>query len=263
MTSTSGLGTTIDHPAIRSQRATSTAPRRTCRPRSTRRAGYCRRTCRTRRPTARPTRPTAPILIYAVHSDALPIYRVDDYAYTILAQRISTVAGVSQVDIAGQQHYAVHVQVNPAALAARGIGLEDVRNALSAATAQPAKGNLEGAHQTVTLDTNDQLFNAAAFRNVIVAYRNGAPVRVKDVGRRRRFVDQNARTGAWFNGKPAELLLIQRQAGANTIERRRPRSRRMMPAAAGSRFPPSVHVDLVSDRSLVHPRLRCMTCSSR
>ena len=105
--------------------------------------------------------------------------------------------GVSESRIFGQKPYAVHVQINPGALAARGIGLEEVRTALATATVNRPKGNLEGAHQTFTLDTNDQLFNAATFRNVIVTYRNGAPVRLKDVG---EVVDsvQNERIGAWF-----------------------------------------------------------------
>ena len=198
-------------------------------------------------PTYRKTNPAdRAILIYAVYSDALPLYRVDDYAYTIMAQRISQIAGVSQVDIAGQQQYAVHAQVNPTALASRGIGFEDVRNALSAATLEQAKGNLEGQNQTVTLDTNDQLFNAAAFANVIVAYRNGAPVRVRDVG---RAVDSStyARTGAWFNGRPAELLLVRRQAGANTLDVVN-QVKAQIPLLQAA-FPPSIHVDLVSDRS--------------
>src|SRR5215470_14589687 len=134
-------------------------------------------------PTYKKTNPAErAILIYAVTSDALPIYRVDDYAYTVLAQKLSTITGVSEVDIAGQQQYAVHVQVNPLALAERGIALEDVRNALAAATLNEPKGNLEGDRRVVALDTNDQLFDAKAFDNTIVAYRNGAPVRVKDIG---------------------------------------------------------------------------------
>ena len=92
-------------------------------------------------------------------SDALPISRVDDFAYTILAQKLSTVPGVSESRIFGQRPYAVHVQINPGALAARGIGLEDVRAALTATTLDRPKGTLEGAHQTYTLDANDQLFN--------------------------------------------------------------------------------------------------------
>ena len=134
-------------------------------------------------PTYKKTNPAdRPILIYAIHSDSMPIYKVDDYAFTIVAQKLSTVSGVAEVDIGGQQVYAPHVQVNPGALASRGIGLEDVHNALAAATLDEAKGNLEGVHQAFTIDTNDQLMTAQGYRNVIIAYRNGAPVRVKDIG---------------------------------------------------------------------------------
>src|SRR5215467_3734928 len=200
-------------------------------------------------PTYRKTNPAdRPVLIYAVHSDALPIQRVDDYAYTILAQKLSTVKGVSESRIFGQQPYAVRIQINPAALAARGIGLEDVRNALATTNINRPKGNLVGANQLVTLDTNDQLFNAAAYCKVIVAYRNGAPVRLDDVGDCFDAV-QNKRIGAWYFDTPAEGLAIQRQAGANTIE--------LVDTIKGviprleEAMPPSVKVDLVSDRSLV------------
>src|SRR5206468_2977894 len=117
-------------------------------------------------PTYRKTNPAdRPVLIYAVHSNAMPVYRIDDYAYTILAQKIATVKGVSESRIFGQKPFAVHVQVDPGELAARGIGLEDVRTALTTATVNRPKGNLEGSQRVVTLDTNDQLFNAAGFRN--------------------------------------------------------------------------------------------------
>src|SRR5215831_2749116 len=200
-------------------------------------------------PTYRKTNPAdRPVLIYAVHSDALPIYRVDDFAYTILAQKISTLKGVSEARIFGQRPYAPHIQVNPGALASRGIGLEDVRNALLTSTVNRPKGVLEGAHQTFTLDTNDQLFNAEAYRNIIVAYRNGAPVRLKDIG---NVVDsvQNERIGAWYFDTPAEVLAIQRQSGANTIELVES-IQKVLPQLEES-IPPSVKVDLVSDRSLV------------
>jgi hydrophobe/amphiphile efflux-1 (HAE1) family protein len=200
-------------------------------------------------PTYRKTNPAdRPVLIYAVFSHALPIYRVDDYAYTILAQKLSTVPGVSESRIFGQQPYAAHIQVNPGALAARGIGMEDVRNALVATTLDRPKGTLEGAKQTFTLDTNDQLYNAAQFGKVIVAYRNGAPVRVSDIG---QAVDgkQNNRIGAWFYDQPAEGLAIQRQAGANTNQLV-DTIRQEIPHILQS-FPPSIRVELVSDRSLV------------
>src|SRR6516225_3246066 len=200
-------------------------------------------------PTYRKTNPAdRPVLIYAVHSDALPIQRVDDYAYTILAQKLSTVKGVSESRIFGQQPYAVRIQINPAALAARGIGIEDVRNALATTNINRPKGNLVGANQLVTLDTNDQLFNAAAYCKVIVAYRNGAPVRLDDVGDCFDAV-QNKRIGAWYFDTPAEGLAIQRQAGANTIELV-DTIKEVIPRLEES-MPPSVKVDLVSDRSLV------------
>jgi len=200
-------------------------------------------------PTYRKTNPAdRPVLIYAVHSDSLPIYKVDDYAYTIVAQKLSTVNGVSESRIFGQKPYSVHVRINPAALAARGIGLEDVHTALTTATVNRPKGTLEGAHQTFTLDTNDQLFNADSFKNVIISYRNGAPVRLKDVA---EVIDatQNERIGAWYYDTPAEGLAIQRQAGANTIQLV-DTIKKWIPRLEES-IPPSVKIDLVSDRSLV------------
>jgi multidrug efflux pump subunit AcrB len=198
-------------------------------------------------PTYRKVNPAdRAILIYAAYSDDLPIYKVDDYAYTILAQKISAVSGVSQVLVAGQQDFAVRVQANPAALAARHISLEEVRQAIANATVNQAKGNLENEHQSITLDTNDQLFHAPAYRNIIVAYRNGAPVKLQDVS---TVIDatKSPRTGAWFNGKRGELLLIYRQPGANTVEVV-DHIKGMMPRLLAS-VPQAVHVDLVSDRS--------------
>ncbi|HXP04933.1 MAG TPA: efflux RND transporter permease subunit [Stellaceae bacterium] len=200
-------------------------------------------------PTYRKTNPAdRPVLIFAVHSDALPIYRVDDFAYTILAQKLSNVPGVSEARIFGQRPYSAHVQINPEVLASLGLGLEDVRNALIATTLNRPKGTLEGARQTFTLDANDQLFTAAQFNHVIIAYRNGAPVRIGDVGNAIDSV-QNARIGAWFFDEPAEGLAIQRQAGANTNQLV-DTIQALVPHILQS-FPPTIHVDLVSDRSLV------------
>jgi hydrophobe/amphiphile efflux-1 (HAE1) family protein len=200
-------------------------------------------------PTYRKTNPAdRPVLIYAVHSDGLPVYRIDDYAYTILAQKISTIDGVSESRIFGQKPYAVRVDVNPTALAARGISLEDVRAALAATTINRPKGTLEGAHQTIALDTNDQLLGAEGYRKVIVAYRNGAPVRLGDIARVTDSV-QNTRVGAWFEHKPAEGLAIQREAGANTIDLV-DKIKSMLPRLEAA-MPPSIKVDLVADRSLV------------
>ncbi|HJU15437.1 MAG TPA: efflux RND transporter permease subunit [Stellaceae bacterium] len=198
-------------------------------------------------PTYRKTNPTdRPVLIYAVHSDTLPVYRIDDYANTVLAERISMVPGVGQVFIFGQKPYAARVQVNPAALAAKGIGLEDVRNALVAATVNQPKGAIEGAHRVVTLDTNDQLLDAAQYRNVIIAYRDGAPVRIKDVGDAIDSI-QDTHLGGWYDNQPAEGIAILKAPGANTIALI-DEIKALMPKLEES-LPPSVHVDLMSDRS--------------
>ena len=200
-------------------------------------------------PTYRKVNPADfPIMIYAVHSDAVPDYRLDDYANTVLGERLSTVPGVGQVSIFGQKLYAARVQVNPAALAAHGIGLEDVRNALVNATVNEPKGAIEGADQVVALETNDQLFNADAYGNIIVAYRNGAPVRIKDVGNALNSV-QNARVGAWFNNKAAEGIAIQKAPGANTVALV-DTIKALMPKLEQS-IPPAVHVDLMLDRTQV------------
>jgi hydrophobe/amphiphile efflux-1 (HAE1) family protein len=198
-------------------------------------------------PTYRKVNPAdRAILIYAVHSDTMPIYRVDDYAYTILAQKLSTVSGVSQVDVAGQQRYAVRAQVNPDSLAARGIGLEDVRNALATTSIDQPKGNLENEHQSLTLDTNDQLFDARAFNRVIVAYRNGSPVRLADVGQAIDSVELS-RVAAWYNDKNAEILMVHREAGSNTVETVA-RINAMMDQLRAS-IPATIKVDPVSDRT--------------
>ena len=200
-------------------------------------------------PTYRKVNPADfPILIYAVHSDAVPEYRLDDYANTVLAQRLSTVPGVGQVFIFGQKPYAARVQVNPAALAAHNIGLEDVRNALAAGTVNLPKGSIEGAHEMVAIETNDQLFDAAAYGNLIIAYRNGAPVRLKDIGEVVNSV-QNTRVGAWYNNLTAEGIAIQKAPGANTIALV-DTIKALMPKLQQS-IPPSVHVDLMVDRTQV------------
>ncbi len=198
-------------------------------------------------PTYRKTNPAErAILIYAVYSDAMPLYQIDAYANVILAQSLSTVPGVGQVDIAGQQLPAIHVRVDPQALASRGLSLAQVQTALSNATLDSPKGNLEGPQQQFTLDTNDQLFDPNDFRQIILAYQNGAPVKVGDVA---SVINSsvNPRTGAWFNDKPSELLLIRREAGANTLQVV-DQIKSILPGLLQS-IPPSVHVDLVSDRS--------------
>jgi hydrophobe/amphiphile efflux-1 (HAE1) family protein len=198
-------------------------------------------------PTYRETNPAErPVLIYAVHSDAIPEYQLDTYANTVLAESLSTIPGVGYVVIAGEQQPAVTVQVDPGALASLGLSMSQVQTALSDATLDSAKGNLEGPEQQFTLNTNDQLFDASQFRNVIIAYQNGAPVTLSDVG---DIINSsvNPRSGAWFDGKRAELLLIFRTADANTVQVVDD-IKAKMPQLETS-IPPSVHVDLLSDRS--------------
>ncbi len=198
-------------------------------------------------PTYRETNPAdRPILIYAVHSDAMPTYQLDTYANTVLAQSLSTINGVGQVSIGGEQQPAVAVQVDPEALASRGLGLGQIETALTTATLEAPKGALEGPQQQFTLSTNDQLSQPDQFGEVIVAYQNGAPVKLKDIA---EIVNsaQSPFSGAWYDRKSAELLLIFRAAGANTVQVVDDVKARL-PQLEQS-IPPSVHVDLLSDRS--------------
>jgi hydrophobe/amphiphile efflux-1 (HAE1) family protein len=200
-------------------------------------------------PTYRETNPAErSILIYAVSSEGIPSYQLDQYANVILAQSLSTIPGVGQVQIAGEQLPAITVQVNPQALAAHGVSLTQVATALSNQTLEAPKGNLEGPHQELAIETNDQLFDPSQLRRVVIAYQNGEPVTVGDIG---DVVNSstNVRTGAWVDRDkyPSELLLIKREPGANTVELV-DRIKAKLPQLLKS-IPPSVHVDLVSDRS--------------
>jgi hydrophobe/amphiphile efflux-1 (HAE1) family protein len=186
------------------------------------------------------------VLIYAIHSDALPPYVVDDYANNVIANRLSMEPGVGQVFVFGSMPYAARVQINPAALAAKGLGMEDVRTALVAATVNNPKGEIQTEHQAIALDTNDQLFKAAQYGDVIIAYKNGAPVRIKDVGDAVDSV-QNERMRSWFNNQRAEGIAIQKAPGANTIAVV-DAARALMPKLEQS-LPPAIHVDLMTDRS--------------
>ncbi len=158
-----------------------------------------------------------PIYYIALSSDTLPLWTVNEYAESILAQRISTINGVAQVQVYGQQKYAVRVQVDPNALASRGIGINEVEQAVSQANVNLPTGTLSGKDRDFAVQATGQLFDAAAFRPVVVAYRNGSPVRLQELG---RVIDstQNDKVAAWFNGKRSIILAVQRQPGVNTIE---------------------------------------------
>jgi len=159
----------------------------------------------------------SPILYMAIYSDTLPLTVVDDYADTLMAQRISMITGVAQVQLYGEQKYAVRVQLDPQALAARGMGIDEVSDAVRNANVNLPTGTLFGTHKSFVVQANGQLRNAAAYRPLIVAYRNGAPVRLEALG---QVVDsvQNNKVVTWYNGTNSLILAIQRQPGTNTVQ---------------------------------------------
>src|SRR5947209_935917 len=182
----------------------------------------------------------SPILILAVQSDALPLTEVDDYADNILSQQISQISGVSQVSIGGEQKPAVRIQVDPARLASMNMTLEDVRQLLVTATVDGPKGVIDGPTRALSVYANDQITKAKDFDNLILAWRNGAPVRVRDIG---RAVDgpENARVAGWQNGKRGIQLFVFKQPGANVIDTVE-RVKAAMPALRAA-IPPSVSVE--------------------
>ena len=158
-----------------------------------------------------------PILYWAVWSETLPLSTVNEYADTLMAQRISMISGVAQVQVYGAQKYAVRVQLDPKALATRGIGIDEATQAIKNANVNLPTGTLYGAHKAFTVQASGQLMDAAAYRPLIVAYRNGSPVRLEQLG---RVIDsvQNDKVANWFNGKRGMVIAIQRQPGTNTVE---------------------------------------------
>src|SRR5216684_1561147 len=151
----------------------------------------------------------AQLMSIAVTSADLPISTVDDYVENYLAPRISRIRGVGVVDFHGQQKPAVRIQIDPTVAAAMGLGLEDIRAAIGTATVDTPKGTLDGPKQSLTLDTTDQLFDASAFASVIIAYRNGAPVRIRDVGKAINGVE-DIRQAAWLGGQRAVIIDVHK-----------------------------------------------------
>jgi len=189
----------------------------------------------------------APILTLMLTSDSRALRDVNDLADSIIAQKLSQVQGVGLVSIAGNVRPAVRVQVNPAQLSNLGLTLEDVRSALSQANVNAPKGTLNGKTQSYSIGTNDQLVDAAQYKNTIISYKNGAPVRLSDVA---SVVDgvENDQLAAWANGKPAVLLDIRRQPGANivkTVEQ----IRATLPSLKAV-LPADVHLDVFADRTI-------------
>jgi multidrug efflux pump len=188
----------------------------------------------------------APVLTLALQSSTMPLSKVEDLADTQLSPKISQVSGVGLVSISGGQKPAVRIQANPTALAAYGVNLEDLRNALTANSLDSAKGNFDGPSQDYTINSNDQLVSSADYKKVVVAYRNGAPVMLTDVA---RVVDgvENNKLAAWSNETPSVILNIQRQPGANTIQVV-DTIEKLLPQLE-STLPKSVHVQIITDRT--------------
>jgi len=189
----------------------------------------------------------APILTLGLTSRTMRLPDIQNLADTRLAQKLSQVPGVGLVTLSGGQRPAVRVQANPKALAANGLGLEDVRSAIAAANVKKAKGSLEGASRAYTIDANDQLRSAAEYKSVVVAYKNGAPVFLSDVA---DVVDdaENVRLAAWMNEAPAVIVNIQRQPGANVIEVV-DRIKRQLPQLQAA-LPAAIEVAVLTDRTV-------------
>jgi len=187
-----------------------------------------------------------PVIYLAMSSPTLPLSTVDGYGENLLAQRISMVNGVAQVSVFGSQQYAVRIQVDPNKLAAYNLGIDQVEQAVEAGNVNQPLGTLYGRHQAFTVQASGQLKNAAAFRPMIVAYRNGNPVRLQELGNVTDSV-QNNKVASWYDNARAIVLAVQRQPGANTVEvvdnikKLLPQFREVIPAA--------VHMDILFDRS--------------
>jgi multidrug efflux pump len=188
----------------------------------------------------------APVVTLALTSNTMPLHRVQDLADTNLAQKISQLPGVGLVSISGGQRPAVRVQVDPSALASYGLSLEDVRAVLGQANVDQAKGSLEGPRQAFTIGANDQLLTAAEYRGVVLTYRNGAPVRLSDIAEVLDGVE-NVKQAAWMNDKPAVIVNIQRQPGANIIAVV-DRIHRLLPQLKAS-LPSSIEITILTDRT--------------
>jgi multidrug efflux pump len=188
----------------------------------------------------------APILTLAVMSESLPLSKVEDLADTTLAQKISQLTGVGLVSISGGQKPAVRIQANPTALASYGLSLEDLRTVLGQANVDQAKGILENQRQAFTISSNDQLLSGNEYKDVIIAYRNGAPVRLRDVA---NVMDgaENVKQAAWMDLTPAVIVNIQRQPGANIISVV-DRIKKVLPQLQGA-MPASVKVSILTDRT--------------
>ncbi len=199
-------------------------------------------------PTYRKVNPAdPPVMILALTSDTLPLTQVDDFSESVLAQHISQLNGVSQVLVFGQQKPAVRLQIEPLKIAELGISLEDIRSAVSTLTSDAPKGSIQGAERTYTIYDNDQLLQASPWNDAIISYRNGAPVRIRDVG---KAIDgaENTQLAGWANGKPAILLAIFKLPGANVIDTVE-QIKTVLPQLQAI-APAAIHLAILSDRTL-------------
>jgi hydrophobic/amphiphilic exporter-1 (mainly G- bacteria), HAE1 family len=198
-------------------------------------------------PTFRKVNPAdSPVLQMVLYSPVLPLSVVDDYAETMIAQRISMIQGVAQVSVQGAQKYAVRVQLDPWRLAARGIGMSEVETAVARQNVNRPTGTLWGPRQAFTVQATGQLESAAAFRPLIVAYRNGSPIRLADLGEVGDSVE-NLRSASWYNNIRSISLQVQRQPGTNTVDVV-DRVKQLLPEFK-AQMPPSVELSIVYDRS--------------
>ncbi len=200
-----------------------------------------------RPPSVQKTNPSMqPILYLALNSSTLPLYTVDEYAETLLAQRISMVSGIASVQVYGAQKYAVRIQVDPDALAAHGIGIDDVQRAVQQSNTNLPTGRLSGDKQAFTVQSNGQLTNAAAYRPLIIQYSNGMPIRLEQIG---KVIDdvQDNKSVAWFNGTLGMVLAISRQPGTNTVEVV-DNILKLLPELRAS-LPPTIKLDVAFDSS--------------
>jgi HAE1 family hydrophobic/amphiphilic exporter-1 len=189
----------------------------------------------------------SPVLYVALSSPTLKLSEVDEYAETTIAQNISTIPGVAQVQVYGGQKYAVRVQLDPRALATRKIGIDEVNNAIRNGNVNIPTGTLYGSHRAFTIQANGQLPTAAEFQNLIVAYRGGSPVRLSELGSVTDSVE-NDKTASWFNGNRSIVLAVQRQPGTNTVEVVDAVKKQL--EVLKPQIPPSVAVNVLFDRSV-------------
>ncbi len=199
-------------------------------------------------PTYRKINPAdAPVLLLSATSDSLPLIRVSDAVDAQLGQQISQISGVAQVFIGGQQKPAIRVQVDPAKLVAKGLSLEDVRSQIAITTVDSPKGNIDGQKRAYTIYANDQLLDAKDWNDVIIAYRNGGPLRIRDIGQAVAG-PEDMKQAAWADGKRGVFLVIFKQPGANVIETV-DRIKAQLPRLIAA-IPPAIKIKIISDRTL-------------